>query len=196
MYMDHEQQSNPNQDPMTQLLNREGFGMQLDAFVEQRPGDVSVAFIDLDGLKKVNDTFGHAAGNTLISAAAKAITHSVRTDESSRPPEELDTVATARLSGDEFAIAFAGVDNEVTLSEIIGRIRTSLDEAGVKASIGGAVHQHEETPAELLARADKAMYVDKVARKKAIYEDLPLRKRVAAKLGGLMLKYADVEPPR
>ncbi|MES2900318.1 MAG: diguanylate cyclase [Pseudomonadota bacterium] len=129
---------------------------------------VAVAFIDLDGLKGVNDNLGHEAGDVLLKEVAARMERCVR---------KTDTVA--RLGGDEFvlislhntmfdAVGAPGLGNNYAfVSEMLGKIQKVLAEpialAGaqhsVTASIGVSIYpQHGADPETLLKHADSAMY--------------------------------------
>jgi len=89
-------------DPLTGLLVRSVLLEQLAhnlARLERHAGDVAVLFIDLDGLKQVNDTYGHAAGDALIRCGAQRLRSTVRPS---------DTVA--RIGGDEFVVLLDELD--------------------------------------------------------------------------------------
>ncbi|MDX2052419.1 MAG: GGDEF domain-containing protein [Polyangiaceae bacterium] len=148
-------------DVLTGLCNRRNFEMRLEAEFSRgrRYGTpVSVILIDMDGLKAVNDRWGHAAGDMAIKAIAGAIRETCRA-----------TDLAARLGGDEFAVLAAGVDAQgaFVLAE---RLRVQLaasplDQIGrITVSLGIA----EATPAidtwrTLLKEADAALYESKHA---------------------------------
>lgn len=148
-----------NYDSLTGLPNRNLF---LDRFkqsitvAKRENKTVALLFIDLDGFKNVNDTFGHSKGDLLLKFAAERIENAVR---------ESDSVA--RLSGDEFAIMLCG-DNDVysdekvatkVLTELATPFQLAGNEAHVSASIGIAIFPDDGCLSEeLLANADTAMY--------------------------------------
>ncbi len=144
-------------DALTGLMNRRGWDtvvadaqQRIDAF-----GDlVAVAVVDLDGLKSVNDTQGHTAGDALLRRAAEAL---------AAAESEGDRVA--RLGGDEFTI----LTNNVGVADLpahFGRFDAQLAERGVAASIGHAfTGPGELSVAEAFRRADAAMYEAKRARR-------------------------------
>lgn len=148
-----------NYDPLTGLANR---GLFIDRFEQSISAakrdchNVAVLFIDLDGFKNVNDTFGHSKGDQLLKYAAQRIESAVRTSDS-----------VARLSGDEFAIMLCGdndvYSNERVATEVLKEIATpfQLDEkeAHITASVGIAIFPNDgQIPEDLLAKADSAMY--------------------------------------
>lgn len=148
-------------DPLTGLLNRRGLLRRLverlaEAARHGEPG--VVMFCDMDGLKSINDRFGHAAGDLAIRTAAAAIRGCVRAT---------DTVA--RIGGDEFAILMSRIDAERGLllaSRLSAAIRRlDLEWNGERAplglSVGIAAFSGGEDPEALLARADHAMYAEK-----------------------------------
>jgi len=126
---------------------------------EQVP-DVGLLYIDLDGFKPVNDSYGHAAGDSVLQMVAH------RLKEVSRPQNTV-----ARLGGDEFAVLATRITGRGLIS-LTGRMRVAMarpylvhgHELQVGASIGTYLAGILDTPAQALARADEAMYVDKAAR--------------------------------
>ena len=121
----------------------------------------AVLFLDLDDFKAVNDRWGHAAGDELLRAVARRVTHCVRST---------DTVA--RLGGDEFAVLLPDGDlSRATgvAERILAHLQQPLNVGGrvlfVTASVGGALTRPAESAAELLHRADTAMYTAKRAGK-------------------------------
>jgi len=149
---------------------------------------LAVLFIDLDGFKAVNDSFGHDAGNQLLQQV------SVRIPGSLRPGDTL-----ARLSGDEFAVLCEDVQDEQAVMAVAHRILATLTapfnlsntEAFVSASIGVAVTSgrgtapHERITAEgLLSDADLAMYRAKDTGKgTCVLFERSLRQRIQERLG-------------
>lgn len=154
-----EQQSrhDARQDAMSGLPNRifllEALAQKLEI---SRPGELALLFIDLDGFKAVNDAYDHATGDKLIAAFAAGLRTIANEGE-----------VLARLGGDEFAVL---VDNpsatarakhlaETVLSFVQEPFDINGRTAAIGASIGIAEHGADAiTPAELMRRADIAMY--------------------------------------
>lgn len=139
-------------DAQTQLANRRAWDEQLAREEERcrRYGHpAAVLVIDLDGLKQVNDSAGHAAGDVLIVRAARALCQAARGS---------DTVA--RLGGDEFGILAVECDttNAQTLLE---RTRQSLAEHQVQASVGLASRVPASGLQDAWKSADARMYAEK-----------------------------------
>ncbi|MBF0094496.1 MAG: EAL domain-containing protein [Alphaproteobacteria bacterium] len=146
-------------DPLTRLPNRVLIRERLDnALQRSRRGGLSVAllFVDLDGFKLINDTYGHEAGDALLQTVAARLIGQVRPG---------DTVA--RLSGDEFVILCEQVEQPTTISILAERINDVLRQPVsfhewslfVTASIGIAIGSDSTHSAEdLLRHADTAMY--------------------------------------
>lgn len=143
-------------DALTGLYNRAGWE-QLAAFQDvrnRRYGKTSaVVIIDLDDLKLINDTRGHAAGDELIKCAADAMTHASRVDD-----------IVARLGGDEFGIIGANCD-KAGGDALRDRVNKSLHLAGVTASVGLSMAGAASTISSALTVADKQMYEQKRLRK-------------------------------
>jgi diguanylate cyclase (GGDEF)-like protein/PAS domain S-box-containing protein len=123
----------------------------------------AVMFIDLDGFKAVNDTYGHEFGDVVLRTTADRIKAVIR---------EIDTVA--RIGGDEFIIIMSSVpDSEIVqrvannLIEQVGQvIQVNQIEVAVSASLGIALYPEDGTTSEeLIRRADSAMYQVKNAGK-------------------------------
>jgi diguanylate cyclase (GGDEF)-like protein len=144
-------------DPLTGLANRVLFMDRLDlalARAARKVSSVSVVFIDLDRFKLVNDTLGHAAGDTLLVGVADRLRTCLRRGETA-----------ARLGGDEFAVLLEDAPDEVAAALVAERIATELREPFMldgrevfaTASIGIAVGTVEDAET-LLRHADVAMY--------------------------------------
>jgi diguanylate cyclase (GGDEF)-like protein len=117
---------------------------------------VAVMFIDLDGFKLVNDSFGHDVGDTVLRRVAQRLQASMRAE---------DTVS--RHGGDEFLCIMMEANDERDIAKVAGKMITVIatpTEVGdvkliVKPSIGIAVYPKDgETAKELIAKADTAMY--------------------------------------
>jgi two-component system, cell cycle response regulator len=151
-----------NHDPLTDLYNRSYFTEELERVERGRRFPVSIMVADLDGLKRVNDTLGHAVGDRLIQKAAQVIRHGVRGDD-----------VVARIGGDEFAIILPGTDT-VTAGKVRDRIRESealfnleCSNYLIGISVGIASADQGGSLSETLKLADARMYEDKAARKRA-----------------------------
>ncbi|MGY2128478.1 diguanylate cyclase domain-containing protein [Blastococcus sp. SYSU DS0617] len=143
-------------DPLTGIPNRRTLIERLPlAVAAAREHRTVVCVVDLDGFKAVNDRDGHAAGDALLQAVASVLAAAVR---------ETDTVA--RLGGDEFAV-LAEVSESFSGEMLAERLRQAVAlvgaRGGVTASIGVAEVLPDEDVAELLHRADAAMYRAKAA---------------------------------
>ncbi|UWZ59916.1 bifunctional diguanylate cyclase/phosphodiesterase [Dactylosporangium aurantiacum] len=152
-------------DALTQLPNRSLFGQRLQqALAAEGAGragrPVSVALIDLDDFKEVNDTLGHEVGDLLLVDVARRLAGCAG-------PE--DTVA--RLGGDEFVVVLPGAD-PAAAGRAAGRMADALrapavvngHELPVSASIGIADGRTGDDPSVLLRHADIAMYAAKQQR--------------------------------
>jgi diguanylate cyclase (GGDEF)-like protein/PAS domain S-box-containing protein len=145
-------------DPLTGLPNRvlllDRLG-QACARLRRSSGRLLVMFVDLDRLKAVNDTWGHATGDDLLVQIGRRLDQALRPD---------DTVA--RLSGDEFVVVCPDVTDSQVCLELPNRLLETLarpialDHAtiSVTASIGVVEAGDEADPADVLLQADSAMY--------------------------------------
>ncbi len=145
-------------DELTGVANQRGFlevGRSLTEEAGRADLDLTIVYVDVDGLKVVNDEHGHSAGDALIQSVARVLRRTFR-------PE--DTVA--RVGGDEFAVLVVGSTPDLARG-LIARVNERLSEVGISASIGVA-STALGLPVdlnELLRRADAAMYAAKTARK-------------------------------
>jgi len=166
-------------DYLTNLPNRWLFGNRLQRGIKRfyRKTDglsLAILFVDLDQFKSVNDTYGHHAGDQVLSLLAERLKMRLR---------ENDTVA--RLGGDEFSIILEGITDEdigiKVAQDILNLIREPFQiedqSITVSASIGISFYpQHGQDVTLLLDRADQAMYRAKSSKEKIrIYQgvDLP-----------------------
>jgi len=153
------------QDPLTGLLNRRGFAERLhlalaEAKRHEEGGGVLV-YIDLDGFKPINDSFGHAAGDEVLRQVASRLMATVR-----------ETDAVGRLGGDEFAVLFTetawhnGWRRAKTIERALNTTMAMIGDSliAVRASVGIQAYGAKDSESDLLARADTAMYETKRAR--------------------------------
>ena len=146
-------------DVLTGLLNRRAWEDALEAEsarMARHRRSALLLVIDLDGLKEVNDSEGHLAGDLLLRRTAKAIRDVVR---------EEDIVA--RLGGDEFAVLVVEA-GEPTADRLLDRVRTALLEADVEASVGAAAAAPGVALVDALHEADRNMYETKHQRKRTV----------------------------
>jgi len=150
-------------DSLTTLANRALFQERVNESLRREDGDTpgAVLFLDLDGFKEINDSFGHANGDVLLTLVAQRLRSCVR-------PRDM----VARLGGDEFAILIEDSSGLVDAHALATRILASfanpfaLDgrEVFVNASIGiASAEQTTEESDQLLRNADLAMYRAKAA---------------------------------
>jgi len=144
-------------DPLTGAANRRAFfeRAELEFQRARRLGGapLSVAFLDLDDFKAVNDRFGHEAGDAVLKAVVETIQGRIRS-----------TDLLARLGGDEFAVLMVGADEaqtEVVLEDLRRQLRDRL--AGLPGSVSlsiGAVslRSHFGSFDEVMAEVDRLMY--------------------------------------
>ena len=151
-------------DELTQLRNRRGFFELAEqalksAAREQQP--MALFFMDLNGLKQINDTLGHMAGDQALRDTAAVLRHTFRGSD-----------IVARLGGDEF-VALAHLQNERDVETLCTRLREHFREFNasqqrpyvVDLSIGATLidDSADENLEEFIARADEAMYQEKHA---------------------------------
>ena len=139
-------------DPLTRLSNRRAFEERVTIALE-RHEPFSVAYADLDGFKRVNDTAGHAAGDAVLRKAAEILQRAAR---------RVDTIA--RLGGDEFGLVLMGA-GEAQARIVVERLLAAWREQGlpVGISVGIATNRDGASRTEIIAAADAAMYRAKVA---------------------------------
>lgn len=155
-------------DPLTELFNRRGFERELKrsvAYVKRYGASAALIFLDLDDFKPVNDRHGHAAGDAVLKAVAAALVRHVRASD-----------VVARLGGDEFVVLLWNVSGPdaaakaAALERVVygTPVRWGASTLVVGASAGVTLIGPLDTAADLLARADAAMYGRKAERRIAI----------------------------
>lgn len=154
-------------DDLTGLNNRRGFIRLAEARLQlsRRTGEkLLLIFGDLDGLKEINDNYGHEAGNQAIRGAAQVIRETFR-----------KTDVASRWGGDEFVVLLGCSENE-TGDIVLNRLRDCVDAYNARSgrnhslSISlGSSHvdlTSGQTLDEMISHADAAMYADKAQKKK------------------------------
>jgi diguanylate cyclase (GGDEF)-like protein len=150
-------------DPLVPLFNRRGMLRELETMIaqhERHDTPAAVLFLDLDGLKMLNDCYGHEGGDAALIHVAEQLVSGVRTED-----------CVARLGGDEFCILLDRADEQSAI-ETAGRLVNLV--AGddflfngqpmpLSVAIGMTQVERGDTPCAVLARADQAMYRVKVA---------------------------------
>ncbi len=149
-------------DTLTGLPNRSAFMEYLEhLLVAAREGGSQLAllFIDLDHFKRINDSLGHLAGDTLLRTTASRITHGLRA-----------TDIVARFGGDEFMVLLTNVAQRSDVTEVAQKLLAAIEAPlhaegrplSVTASLGVAMFPTDGTTAEeLIKHADTAMYLAK-----------------------------------
>jgi diguanylate cyclase (GGDEF)-like protein len=145
-------------DALTGLPNRRLFGDRLDQALsraQRHESTVAVLNVDLDGLKAINDTYGHAVGDELLARVAERLRALTRSADTA-----------ARLGGDEFALLIEDILGEAEASYVADRVLSALatpfpirgHQITIGASIGIATSEPRIGRNEIMVRADRAMY--------------------------------------
>jgi diguanylate cyclase (GGDEF)-like protein len=151
-------------DTLTPLPNRRAFLRRLDAVVQyaaRHNTPAAILYIDLDGLKRINDDFGHQAGDLVLLHLAQLLTENLRA-----------TDMVARIGGDEFGLILDHLDEgdakakAKALADYVAeqRINVGCTEISIRVTVGLAMVRVGETVAGLIERADAAMYANRLHR--------------------------------
>ena len=152
-----------HQDSLIDLPNRRGFLRELErliARVSRYDAKAAMLFVDVDGLKAINDSFGHCAGDQALIQVADLLSRGVRKSD-----------VCARIGGDEFGILLENAD-EASAHETAGRLIDLIagcefvhdgDELPLSVAIGVGLIGASDTAATVMARADEEMYRRKAA---------------------------------
>ncbi|MBI5484502.1 MAG: diguanylate cyclase [Deltaproteobacteria bacterium] len=147
-------------DTLTGLFNRAYFDTEMVRMANSRQYPLGIVVADVDGLKNVNDNFGHAEGDQLIKRAALALRNSFRGED-----------VVARIGGDEFAVILQNAD-ESSVKEAIKRVlvfqsEINREQSGhaLSISLGSATAESSEQLHSALKQADSRMYYYKIRRK-------------------------------
>jgi diguanylate cyclase (GGDEF)-like protein len=160
-----ELQASAETDFLLDILNRRGFERELSrsiAYIKRYHASGALVMLDVDRLKPINDTYGHAAGDAVLKAIVKTVTGQVRASD-----------VVGRLGGDEFAVLLwnlSATDAKAKAAALEQSIdRLSFDFRGrsisVGASAGVAILGPHSDASRALEEADSAMYVRKAQRR-------------------------------
>ena len=152
-------------DPLTETLNRRGFEKKISEKFDKDGKmikEIAVVSIDMDDLKIINDTYGHNAGDDAIKETAQCIDKSLNKGE-----------FVARMGGDEFEAVLV-ISEPGRVGKFIRNVRNNIRQVNLSgkypfelsASIGTCEVQDWHGVAESMKKADKAMYLEKKAKKK------------------------------
>ncbi|GEM83593.1 hypothetical protein MHY01S_17590 [Meiothermus hypogaeus NBRC 106114] len=157
-------------DPLTGLLNRRGFERQMQRLIRlagERGKPITLALLDIDRFKRVNDTYGHPVGDEVLKQLAELLRKASRSDD-----------LAVRLGGEEFGLVLFGADLEDAY-HVLERIRAEvralhIDPIGWNLSISGGLAGGEIPPSmatvqRWLEQADQALYKAKQAGRDRVY---------------------------
>ncbi len=154
-----------NVDGLLDLPNRRGFERELRrsiAYLKRYKATAALIYVDVDGLKPINDSLGHAAGDAVLRRVAAVLQRQVRMSD-----------VVARLGGDEFGLLLWHLSPQDAALKALA-LEQAVDALDVRhrgiavavgASAGVAVLEPADSPREALDRADRAMYLRKRARR-------------------------------
>ena len=162
-------------DTLTGLYNRRYLEAHLESTVARATAsgkEISLLMLDIDHFKKVNDTYGHAAGDVVLKEVAQRLAQGVR---------EVDLAA--RIGGEEFVVVMPDSSEDVG-SKVAERLRASVaatpivipevnQAVAVTVSAGGAVVSIGESGAAALRRADEALYAAKTGGRNRVMQAQP-----------------------
>lgn len=152
-----------DEDPLAPVANRRAFVRELSrsmSYAERYGGPASLLYFDIDNMKRINDAFGHAAGDAAIRFVAVTLISNVR---------ESDTVG--RLGGDEFAVNLVNSD-EAEAHEKGAQLARAIEEGPflwegrpvpIAVTFGAFSFADDADASKVLAEADRAMYAKKQA---------------------------------
>ncbi len=151
-----------SRDPLTNCLNHAAIGEEMRIMAAQAGGSIAVVMADIDGMKAINDTYGHQAGDAALMAVARALSR--------------DGAVVGRYGGDEFVAVLPDLtrrESERYCQDVMRALESSAvvdaatgSQLPVVASMGLAIYPHEaNTLEEAIRIADDAMYAEKRERR-------------------------------
>lgn len=150
-------------DQLTGIANRRRVTFFLEQAMSEAQashGTLSIAVLDIDHFKAINDRYGHVAGDQVIQRVAMDISRELRSDD-----------IVGRFGGEEFVIVFTHANADIAMM-VAERVRKAVEAGGanqpVTVSIGVAQWAQSETTDSLLRRADEALYLAKRAGRNAL----------------------------
>ena len=160
-------------DALTGAHNREHFDTQLRSelsYARRHKTDVSLVFFDVDHFKKVNDTYGHPAGDTVLAALADTVRKMIRNED-----------VFARYGGEEFALILRAIDGTGAatvgqrLRERVETLRVPSEHGPLRITVSvgcsSLAELEDKTPEALVSSADKRLYAAKHAgRNRVVHE--------------------------
>jgi diguanylate cyclase (GGDEF)-like protein len=144
-------------DILTGLYNRQYFEQEIERLQNSRRQPISILVMDMNGLKKINDTQGHAVGDELLRVAAREIRKAFRPDD-----------IVARIGGDEFVILLPETDT-VTTIKVVERVKEVIHDFNqlnpehnpISFAVGFAASESTPNLRDVLRNADRDMYIQK-----------------------------------
>lgn len=152
-----------HQDPLIPIPNRRGFMIELERIIDRvrRYRDhAAMLFVDLDGLKAINDSLGHPAGDEALIQVGELLAGGVRKSD-----------CVARIGGDEFGILLERADQTIapeTARRLVERVaacdfRYDGQQLKLSIAVGIGLIEAGDTAEDVILRADRAMYREKTA---------------------------------
>lgn len=143
-------------DPLTGLMNRQCFYSDIRSIGQKF---TAAASVDMNGLKQLNDSKGHTAGDAALRAISKVLLINSGTQK-----------RVYRIGGDEFVIIYSGMNSDAVINDI-ETMRSEMSKTQYSCAFGYAFHDNEgEDIGVVLKASDKLMYDDKARMKKELLE--------------------------
>ena len=163
-------------DGLTQISNRKAFDNKMSNAFKNKSKEIdpfTLAMVDIDFFKQINDEYGHTVGDDVLRKVAKTIKEAFRSND-----------FVSRYGGEEFAIIIKRIDMHY-IQDICERLRASVEAMDIKIdngtvpisiSIGIAFCNQSDTPKTLINRADRALYLAKHSGRNTIKSEVDLSK--------------------